>query len=99
MILLPCSSVVERRPVKAFVVGSNPTAAAMNKKLLVDLRNTIKETRKHKQITQSQLAKMIGTKQPSISRFENGTYFPNLVFLNKIANSLGSEVVINFKSR
>ncbi|MCP6727311.1 MAG: helix-turn-helix transcriptional regulator [Patescibacteria group bacterium] len=66
---------------------------------LTGLRRSIKETRKNKKISQYKLAEMIGTKQSSISRFENGTYFPNLVFLSKIANSLDSEVVIDFKTK
>ena len=68
----------------------------MNNNLL-NIRKTIIKIRKHKQITQSQLAEMIGSKQSSISRFENGNYFPNLSFLDKIANSLDSEIVLNLK--
>lgn len=98
MLLLPCSSAVELCTVNALVAGSNPAVAAMNEKTLVDLRNKVRQSRKRKQITQCQLAEMVGTKQSSISRFENGNYFPSLFFLTKIANSLNSEVVINFKT-
>lgn len=90
---------VERLAVNEEVPGSNPGGGAMDKNKLINLRNKIKETRKRKQITQGQLAKMVGTKQSSISRFENGNYLPNLFFLSKIANSLDSEVVIGFRNK
>lgn len=44
-------------------------------------------------ITQKQLAKKVGTKQPSIARLENGRTLPSLSFLEKIANKLGTYVV------
>lgn len=90
---------VERPAVNRKVPGSNPGGGAMNIKTLTVLRDNIKETRKRKQITQRQLAKMIGSKQSSISRFENSTYFPSLFFLNKIANSLNSEITISIKDK
>lgn len=69
----------------------------MNNDTLTELRVNLKKTRKRKQLTQYQLADMIGTKQSNISRFENGTYLPKLSFLAKLANSLDSEIVIGFK--
>ena len=44
-------------------------------------------------ITQKQLAKKVGTKQPSIARLENGKTLPSLSFLEKIANKLGTYVI------
>ena len=46
-------------------------------------------------LTQAQLAEMVGTRQPSIARLENGTSTPSLSFLTKIAEALG--VMIEFK--
>ena len=46
-------------------------------------------------LTQAQLAEMVGTRQPSIARLENGTSAPSLSFLTKIAEALG--VMIEFK--
>jgi transcriptional regulator with XRE-family HTH domain len=46
-------------------------------------------------LTQAQLADMVGTRQPSIARLENGTSTPSLSFLTKIAEALG--VMIEFK--
>ena len=43
-------------------------------------------------LTQAQLAEMIGTRQPSIARLENGTSAPSLSFLSKIAEALGAKI-------
>ncbi len=45
-------------------------------------------------LTQTQLAEMVGTKQPSIARLENGEGSPSLSFLEKVANALGAEVKV-----
>ncbi len=43
-------------------------------------------------LTQAQLAEMVGTRQPSIARLENGTSAPSLSFLSKIAEALGAKI-------
>ena len=43
-------------------------------------------------ITQAQLTEMVGTRQPSIARLENGTSAPSLSFLTKIAEALGAKI-------
>ena len=43
-------------------------------------------------LTQAQLAEMVGTRQPSIARLENGTSASSLSFLTKIAESLGAKI-------
>jgi len=43
-------------------------------------------------LTQAQLADMVGTRQPSIARLENGTSAPSLSFLTKIAEALGAKI-------
>jgi len=49
----------------------------------------VKKERIKKGLTQKQLAELIGTKQPSIARLENGdNACPRLDFLNKIAKAL-----------
>ncbi len=45
-------------------------------------------------LTQAQLAEMVGTRQPSIARLENGTSAPSLSFLTKIAEALGAKIEI-----
>jgi len=48
--------------------------------------------RKEKNLTQKDLAELIGTKQSNISRFESGNYNPSLEFLNKIVQAVGKEL-------
>ena len=45
-------------------------------------------------LTQTQLAEMVGTHQPSIARLENGSSIPSLSFLNKIAAALDARFEI-----
>ena len=45
-------------------------------------------------LTQSQLAEMVGTKQPSIARLENGESTPSLSFLEKVAEALEANVEV-----
>ena len=46
-------------------------------------------------LTQTQLAKKIGIKQPIISRLESGTYNPSIKFLHRIANALDADLRIS----
>lgn len=43
-------------------------------------------------LTQAQLAEMVGTRQPSIARLENGTSIPSLSFLNRVATALNAKI-------
>ena len=52
------------------------------------------EVRSEKNITQEELAKMVGTQKSNISRLESGNYNPSLDFLIKVAKCLGKEVKI-----
>ena len=45
-------------------------------------------------LTQAQLAKRAGTKQPSIARLESGRGRPNLTFLKRVADALDANVEI-----
>ena len=45
-------------------------------------------------LTQAQLAEMVGSRQPSIAKLENGTGAPSLSFLTKIAEALGAKIEI-----
>ena len=48
-------------------------------------------------LTQSALARKIGTKQSAISRLESGSYNPSLAFLKKVANALDSELTVSIR--
>lgn len=50
--------------------------------------------RKEQNMTQSELAKRVGTQKSNISRLESGNYNPSLDFLAKVAESLGKSLSI-----
>jgi transcriptional regulator with XRE-family HTH domain len=50
--------------------------------------------RKERNLTQKDLAELIGTKQSNISRFESGNYNPSLDFLNKLASAVGKKLEV-----
>jgi predicted transcriptional regulator len=50
--------------------------------------------RHEKNLTQKDLAELVGTRQSNISRLESGNYNPTLEFLNKIARAIGKELEI-----
>jgi len=50
--------------------------------------------RKEKNLTQKDLAELIGTKQSNISRLESGNYNPSLDLLNRIALAVGKELEV-----
>jgi DNA-binding XRE family transcriptional regulator len=54
------------------------------------------EKRLEKGLTQSELAKKVGTKQSAISRLESGSYNPSITFLEKVAKALDVHLVISF---
>ena len=56
-----------------------------------------KKARIKKKLSQGELAKLVGTKQSAISRFESGRYNPSIKFLGKVADSLGKSIIIRIK--
>lgn len=54
------------------------------------------EKRIAKGLTQSDLAKKIGTKQSAIARLESGNYNPSFAFLNKVAIALDTKLKVTF---
>lgn len=58
-----------------------------------EVANLITEARYHYNLTQTQLARKMGTQQPSIARIERGSTLPSLSFLEKLAESLGTYLV------
>ena len=55
------------------------------------------DARIKKGLTQSELAKRVGTKQSAIARIEAGRINPTIAFLEKISQALGKELIIEFK--
>ncbi len=48
-------------------------------------------------LTQKQLAKKLKTQQSVISRVENAQTTPSLSFLQRLAQTLGGDVIVNFR--
>ena len=52
------------------------------------LGKRLQEIRKHKKMTQEQVAELVGMETPSISNIENGKYFPSAENLDRIIKAL-----------
>ena len=52
-----------------------------------------------KGMSQKDLALKMGTKQPSIARFESGYYNPTISFLKKVSKALDSKLEIKKQSK
>jgi DNA-binding XRE family transcriptional regulator len=48
-------------------------------------------------LTQEQLAQLMGTSAPAISRLESGTHVPSLTTLSRLAEAAGERLVIGFE--
>ena len=57
-----------------------------------DMIRGIIERRSQMHISQTQLAKMVGTRQPAISRLEKGDYNTTLSTFFKVANALNLDI-------
>lgn len=57
------------------------------------------EVRKKNNMTQSDLAKKVGTQKSNISRLESGRYNPSLDLLIKIARGLGMELKVELVAK
>lgn len=64
-----------------------------------EIVNQLKLMRKSQNVTQEELAELVGTQKSNISRFESGRYNPSLDFLIKVADSLGQELQIILKGQ
>jgi predicted transcriptional regulator len=53
--------------------------------------------RKELNLTQDQLAHLVGTKQSNISRLESGEANPTIEFLNRIAQAMGKTIDIRLQ--
>ena len=54
----------------------------------------LKRLRIMKKLSRAELARKVGTRQPSIARLESGYGFRNLAFLKKVAEALDAQVEI-----
>lgn len=68
-------------------------------KLLSEIGKAIKELRKSRALSQSQLAEMVGTKQANISDIEAGSQNITLETLFSISEALKFDIDLKFKGR
>ena len=59
-----------------------------------DVINQYISCRKNLGMTQADVAEVLNTKRPNITRFENGSYNPTLDFLVKVAEGMGKKLDI-----
>jgi len=59
----------------------------------------IRAAREEKKLSQAELARRAGTKQPHIARLESGTETPGLEVLSRIATALGLKLRISLDPR
>jgi transcriptional regulator with XRE-family HTH domain len=65
--------------------------------LAFEISQLLAELRLARGLTQEKLAKLVGTKQASIARAESGRRLPSLSFLNKIAVTLKTKILVKFE--
>jgi transcriptional regulator with XRE-family HTH domain len=66
---------------------------------IIDSMNLIRRLRNHAGVTQQVLATRAGTSQPTIALYEAGTKSPTLATLERLASSLGLDLVVTFTPR
>jgi len=64
-----------------------------------DIVRTIIERRNQLQLSQTRLARIIGTRQPAISRLEKGDSNTTLSTLLKVAEALDLDIALSVRSR
>jgi len=64
-----------------------------------DMIRSLIERRNQLQITQKQLAEIVGTKQPAISRLEKGDYNMTLSTLFKVADALDLDISLRARTK
>ena len=70
--------------------ASDPEFAAEFDRLRLARR--IRALRESRHLSQSELAVMVGTKQPNVARLESGRIVPRIDFLFRVARALGSSL-------
>lgn len=56
------------------------------------MENRVREERNHKQLTQTQLADLIGVSRQTIFSIETGKYVPSVILAMKLAREFGKSV-------
>ncbi|MEG0318987.1 MAG: helix-turn-helix transcriptional regulator [Niameybacter sp.] len=79
------------------IINSNSEVveALENNALEYQLIREIMHARIEKNLTQKQLADLVGTRQSNISRLESGTYNPSIAFITKVAKALDKKIELH----
>lgn len=64
--------------------------------ILKEIRDSIIEIRKSKNLSQKELAQKTGIPQANISKIENGHYVPSIPVLKRLADGLDKRLSIDF---
>lgn len=76
--------------------GVEPREGYEHARLAFELGERVRALREKHGLSQSELAKRIGSTQPSIARLEAGGVTPSLGTLGRIAKAVGLDLVIRF---
>lgn len=72
-------------------------AAYAQARLELELGARVRELRTAAGLSQSQLARLVGTRQPNIARLEAGSGMPRLGTLQRIADALGVDFAVSLR--
>ena len=64
-----------------------------------ELANRLREERARRDLTQAELAEMVGVSRKTINTVENGVFVPSTVLALKLAKALGTTVEALFRLR
>jgi putative transcriptional regulator len=64
-----------------------------------DLHNRLREERARRDLTQAQLAELVGVSRKTINTVENGIFVPSTVLALRLAKALGTTVEKLFQLR
>lgn len=65
----------------------------------IEFARYLRQIREKRGISQTQLAEMIGTKQPAIARLESGSVVPRIELLQRLAKALSMKLEIRLVPR
>ncbi len=66
--------------------------------MAIDMKNTIRDRRKEKGVSQEELAKKCGVSRQTVNAIENNKYDPTLALAFRLAQELGTTVDALFDS-
>jgi len=77
--------------------NTTPPADQLDDEEIVDLARAIQIARTEAQLTQQQIAAMLGTTQGNIARLESGRHLPSTRILQRVARATGTRLRVSFE--